>query len=152
MQPLAQRGASATSKHGPQPMSARADASTPIDGQWNVIVAFAGATAPHAWWLDALADGGRLLLPMTAGSSAAASCCGSTGMAVSFAARSVGWVGFYPLRRCAQPRRTRQRSPRRLAIPQASRPCAACGATPMTRTTSCWLHGNGWCLSKRELH
>ncbi len=37
-----------------------ADATVSIGGQWDVIVAFAGAAAPVAWWLDALADGGRL--------------------------------------------------------------------------------------------
>ena len=41
------------------------DASEPIDGAWDLIVAFAGATTPLGWWVDALADGGRLLLPMT---------------------------------------------------------------------------------------
>ena len=34
-----------------------ADASQSIDGQWDIIIAFAGATTPLGWWLDALADG-----------------------------------------------------------------------------------------------
>ena len=37
------------------------DANQPVDGRWDVVVAFAGATTPHGWWLDALADGGRTL-------------------------------------------------------------------------------------------
>jgi protein-L-isoaspartate(D-aspartate) O-methyltransferase len=73
------------------------DASAPIDGQWDLIVAFAGATAPHAWWIDALADRGRLLLPMTASFTQR----GGFMLRLDrrgdlFAARSVGWVGFYP--------------------------------------------------------
>ena len=42
---------------------ARSKAPPPIDGQWDVIVAFAGATAPPARWLDALAPGGRAADP-----------------------------------------------------------------------------------------
>ena len=74
----------------------RADASLPIDGQWDVIVAFAGATAPHAWWLDALADGGRLLLPMTTEPERGGFMLRLDRHGGGFAARSAGWVGFYP--------------------------------------------------------
>ncbi len=37
----------------------------PVDGHWNAIIAFAGATAPPAAWIDALAEGGRALIPLT---------------------------------------------------------------------------------------
>ncbi len=72
-----------------------ADASVPIDGQWDVIVAFAGAAAPAAWWLDALADGGRLLLPMTT-EQRGGFMLRLNRHGAKLAARSAGWAGFYP--------------------------------------------------------
>ena len=104
------------------------DASAPIEGRWDLIVAFAGATAPHGWWLDALADGGRLLLPMTAGNFSAR---GGFMLRLDrrgsgFAARSAGWVGQQAVR-----------SLRR---------------DPHDKDETCWLHRDGWCLSKHELH
>src|SRR5262249_43780887 len=41
------------------------DGIVPVDGQWDAVIAFAGATAPPRPWLDALAPGGRALIPMT---------------------------------------------------------------------------------------
>ena len=83
----------------------------PVEGQWDVIVAFAGAAAPAAWWLDALADGGRLLLPMTT-EQRGGFMLRLDRHGAKLAARSAGWVGFYP---CAGARseRIRRRSPRR---------------------------------------
>jgi protein-L-isoaspartate(D-aspartate) O-methyltransferase len=127
-----------------------ADASTPIDGQWNVIVAFAGAAAPVAWWLDALADGGRLLLPMTTeqrgGFMLRLDRRGS-----ELAARSTGWAGFYP---CAGARSEEDQA----ALAEALNDGAGQQAVRSLRRNlhdrdeTCWLHGNGWCLSKQELH
>jgi protein-L-isoaspartate(D-aspartate) O-methyltransferase len=127
-----------------------ADASTPIDGQWNVIVAFAGAAAPVAWWLDALADGGRLLLPMTTeqrgGFMLRLDRRGS-----ELAARSTGWAGFYP---CAGARSEEDQA----ALAEALNDGAGQQAVRSLRRDlhdrdeTCWLHGNGWCLSKQELH
>jgi len=41
------------------------DAATPVDGSFHAIVVNAGITHPLAWWLDALAAGGRMILPLT---------------------------------------------------------------------------------------
>lgn len=38
---------------------------TAVDGQFDAVLVNAGVTHPHERWLDALAPGGRLLLPMT---------------------------------------------------------------------------------------
>lgn len=42
------------------------DGSGPIDGQFDAMLINAGVTHPRAEWLDALAPGGRMVLPLTA--------------------------------------------------------------------------------------
>src|SRR5205814_5405347 len=73
-----------------------ADASRRIDGQWDVIVAFAGVTTPLGWWLDGLADHGRLLLPMTAKQERGGFMLRLQRNGNGLSARSAGWVGVYP--------------------------------------------------------
>jgi protein-L-isoaspartate(D-aspartate) O-methyltransferase len=129
------------------------DASEPIDGRWDLIVAFAGATAPHAWWLDGLADGGRLLLPMTAGNFSAR---GGFMLRLErrgggFAARSAGWVGFYP---CAGARSPEGEAALEAALadPAGQQAVRSLRRDPHDKDESCWLHRDGWCLSKHERH
>lgn len=128
-----------------------ADASQPIEGQWDIIVAFAGATGPIGWWLDALADGGRLLLPMTAERDQGGFMLRLDRRGEALAARSVGWTAFYP---CAGARNDDELT----ALGQALHDRAGQQAIRSLRRDrhakheTCWLHGDGWCLSKRELH
>ncbi|HET6222109.1 MAG TPA: methyltransferase domain-containing protein [Dongiaceae bacterium] len=129
------------------------DASEPIDGRWDLIVAFAGATAPHGWWLDGLADGGRLLLPMTAANF---SNRGGFMLRVDrrgggFAARSAGWVGFYP---CAGARSPEDEAALADALgdPAGQQAVRSLRRDVHDKDDSCWLHRDGWCLSKHELH
>ncbi len=129
------------------------DATAAVEGQWDLIVAFAGATAPRAWWLDGLADGGRLLLPMTAGNFGHA---GGFMLRLDrrgdcYAARSVGSVGFYPF---AGARNDEEAGALGRALGDAASQSAlrSLRRDPHEREESCWLHGDGWCLSKRELH
>jgi len=130
----------------------RGDAALPIDGEWDVIVAFAGATAPQAWWLDALADGGRLLLPMTAADFAI------TGFMLrldrqggDLAARAVGHVAFYPCIGARTP--AGEADLRRALADTAGQQALRClRRDPHDHDATCWLHGEGWCLSKRTLH
>jgi protein-L-isoaspartate(D-aspartate) O-methyltransferase len=126
------------------------DASTPIKGSWNLIVAFAGATAPHTWWLDALADGGRLLLPLTAAQR------GGFMLRLDrrgdgFSARSAGWVGFYP---CAGARNPEDEVALGAALddPFGQQAVRSLRRDTHDKEESCWLHRDAWCLSKRELH
>jgi protein-L-isoaspartate(D-aspartate) O-methyltransferase len=128
-----------------------ADASVPIEGQWDVIVAFAGATGPLSWWLDALAEGGRLLLPMTGENFRGGFMLRLDRRDSLFAARSVGWAAFYP---CAGARDADGEAAlsRALADAEGQRAVRGLRREPHTPDETCWLHGNGWCLSKRELH
>ena len=129
------------------------DASAPIEGRWDLIVAFAGATAPHGWWLDALANGGRLLLPMTAGNFSARSgfMLRLDRRGSGFAARSAGWVGFYP---CAGARSPEGEAALEAALadPAGQQAVRSLRRDPHDKDESCWLHRDGWCLSKHELH
>ena len=129
------------------------DASAPIEGRWDLIVAFAGATAPHGWWLDALANGGRLLLPMTAGnfSSRGGFMLRLDRRGNGLAARSAGWVGFYP---CAGARSPEGEAALEAALADAAGQQAvrSLRRDPHEKDDSCWLHRDGWCLSKHELH
>ena len=126
-----------------------ADASLPIEGQWDVILAFAGAAAPVAWWLDALADGGRLLLPMTT-AQRGGFMLRLNRHAASLAARSAGWAGFYPFAGASG-------AEDQAALAQALHDVAGQQAVRSLRRDlherelTCWLHGAGWCLSKRDL-
>ena len=128
-----------------------ADGSRPIDGQWDVVVAFAGATAPLAWWLDALADGGRLLLPLTANRRRGGLMLRLDRRGDSLAARSAGWVGFYP---CAGARSEEDATALEQALddPAGQQAVRNLRRDRHEKDDSCWLHRAGWCLSKRELH
>ncbi|MBN9088840.1 MAG: methyltransferase [Reyranella sp.] len=128
------------------------DAGQPIAGEWDLIVAFAGATAPHAWWLDALADGGHLLLPLTAGNLGLR---GGFMLRVdrrgdALAARSAGWVGFYP---CAGARNPDDEAALSAALgdPVGQQAVRSLRREAHDRDETCWLHRESWCLSKREL-
>lgn len=132
-----------------------ADASQPIDGhgngQWDVIVAFAGATTPLGWWLDALSDRGRMLLPMTADWQRGGFMLRLDRKGGGFSARSAGWVGFYP---CAGARSEADAAALGRALEDRVGQSAmrSLRRDPHGADESCWLHGDGWCLSKHELH
>jgi protein-L-isoaspartate(D-aspartate) O-methyltransferase len=128
-----------------------ADASRPIEGQWDVILAFAGATGPLGWWLDALADGGRLLLPMTGENFRGGFMLRLDRRGDALAARSAGWTAFYP---CAGARNDAEQT----ALAQALKDWTGQQAMRSLRRDrhakdeTCWLHAESWCLSKREPH
>ncbi len=127
------------------------DASQPVDGHWDVIVAFAGATTPHGWWLEALADGGRMLLPMTAERRRGGFMLRLDRYGDSLSARSVGWVAFYP---CAGARSSEDAEAigQAIADPVGQQAVRSLRRDPHQPDETCWLHRDGWCLSKRELH
>jgi protein-L-isoaspartate(D-aspartate) O-methyltransferase len=126
------------------------DASARVEGQWDVVVAFAGATAPHGWWLDAIADGGKLLLPLTPkeqwGFMLRVDRHGK-----QLAARSAGRVGFYP---CAGARNDEDERALAAALADAAgqQQMRRLRLDPHDKDETCWLHRDGWCLSKQALH
>jgi protein-L-isoaspartate(D-aspartate) O-methyltransferase len=122
----------------------------PADGQWDVVIAFAGATAPPRAWLDGLAPGGRALIPMT-GAERWGFMLRLDRLGPGIAARSAGHVGFF---HCVGARDDGEAATltRALYDPVGQGQMRSLRRDPHDREESCWLHGEGWCLSKRELH
>ena len=122
----------------------------PIEGKWDVVVAFAGASAPPITWLDALDTGGRVLMPMT-GSDQWGFMLRVDRLGAGFAARPVGGAGFF---HCVGARSEDEA----MALTHALKDRAgqqqikSLRRDPHDRDEACWLHGKGWCLSKNVLH
>jgi protein-L-isoaspartate(D-aspartate) O-methyltransferase len=69
---------------------------TAIDpGEVDAVIAFAGATHPAPLWLDRLAEGGRLMTPLT-GDSWWGFFLKATSTADGFTAESLGGIGIFP--------------------------------------------------------
>jgi len=138
-------------KNWPQASVAETDGSADVGGPYDVVVAFAGATAPKAEWLDAMADGGRMLLPMTGSREWGGFMLKVERKGDQLAAGSAGSVGFYP---CAGARtaNAEEALANALADPVGQRAIKSLRRDSHRRDDTCWLHGAGWCLSKRELH
>jgi protein-L-isoaspartate(D-aspartate) O-methyltransferase len=123
-------------------------------GPVDAIFANAGLTHPPAVWLDRVVDGGRLLIPLTTAIGGAA---GSAGLMLKatrvgpadFAARFVSPVGIFASIRGRDPE-----------LEGRLRMAIASGRWHELRSLrrdahapheSCWLHGDGFCLSRTEV-
>ena len=136
-------------KRWPQASVRKVGGTAKIKGQWDVIVAFTGATAPPAAWIDALAPDGRALIPLTA-DNRWGFLLRVDNSAQGLAARVAGNVGIFH----AQGLRKKAEA---AAIATAQADLVSRAALRSLRRDrhdkdeTCWLHGKGWCLSKREL-
>jgi protein-L-isoaspartate(D-aspartate) O-methyltransferase len=130
----------------PQITVCNADGANLSFGPADLIVASAGATHPLPSWLDALNPGGRLLFPMTAsrrGGMLLVTCEAEE----SFAARFLCKVGFIDLSGARDPDTSR-----RLAAALAQdwwQAVQSLRRDNHAKGRTCWLHGEGWCLSRR---
>jgi protein-L-isoaspartate(D-aspartate) O-methyltransferase len=121
-----------------------------IEGHCDVIIAFAGLTAPPVSWLDALAPGGRALIPLT-NDQRSGFLLRIDNMAHGLAARVAGTIGIFHAQGLRDPAEA-------AALSQVLDDHAGGAALKSLRRDrhdkddTCWLHGSGWCLSKRELH
>jgi protein-L-isoaspartate(D-aspartate) O-methyltransferase len=134
----------------PQAAVRKVDGPPEIEGEWDAVIAFAGATAPPAAWLDALAPGGRALISLTNENwwGFMLRVERTTG---GLAARSAGNVGIFHgqgLRNDAEAVAISAA----LANPAGLAALKSLRRDPHDKDETCWLHGEGWCLSKRELH
>ena len=117
----------------------------PVDA----IVVSAGATHPLCSWLDALKPGGRLLFPMTTLRNGPGAMLLVTRRSEGrFAARFLCRAGFIDFQGARDPAISR-----RLAA--ALRRDQGAAVKSLRRDNhdedeTCWLHGEGWCLSRRE--
>ncbi len=117
-------------------------------GETDVVVASAGATHPLPAWLEPLSAEGRLVFPMTATNAGGGMLLVKRRGIDKFEARFLCPVWFYEFagardvnvsdrlaRAFAQDRGLEVRSVRTDEHPEDD---------------ACWLHGEGWCLSRRE--
>ena len=134
----------------PQTSVRKVEGIVAVEDKWDVIIAFAGATAPPAAWLDALADGGRALVPMT-GSERWGFMLRLDRRGAGILASSAGRVGFFPGAGARDDGEAAALS-RSIADGPGQRALKSLRRDRHDADDTCWLHGNGWCLSKRELH
>ena len=114
----------------------------------DAIVASAGATHPLPVWLAAVKPGGRLLFPLTVTEGVGIMAQFTRVSERDFAARLHGGVGFIEFQGARDPeiggqlaealRRGRNEEVKSLRC------------DPHEKDESCWLHGEGWCFSRRE--
>jgi protein-L-isoaspartate(D-aspartate) O-methyltransferase len=134
----------------PQAMVRKSDGAPEIEGPWDVIIAFAGASRPPTAWLDTLAPGGRALIPLTT-DSRWGFLLRVDKAAHGLAARVAGNIAIFHAHGLRDPAEA-------AAIGQVLNDQAGRAALKWLRRDrhdkdeSCWLHGDGWCLSKRDLH
>lgn len=121
----------------------------PFDG----ILVNAGVTHPLATWLDALAPGGRLVVPITStGGVPAFGPAIGKGIVVlvtrepkRFAARAVTFVAIYSALGIRDPGMDARigEALKRNPFPRLS----SLRRDAHKPSPSCWLHGDGWCLA-----
>ena len=112
----------------------------------DLIVASAGATHPLTSWLDALKPSGRLLFPMTANRRGGMLLV-TREVEESFAAHFLCQVGFIDFSGARDPATSR-----RLATALArdrGEEIQSLRRDSHAKDRTCWLHGKGWCLSRR---
>jgi len=131
----------------PQVTVINTDGSSYAPGQVDIIIVNAGATHPLSRWLDALASGGQLLLPLTGEQG-----WGQTLLVTrrwegeGFAARFAGYVGIYPFAgaRDADAAGQLDAAFKRGDMGEVQ----SLRRDAHAQEESCWLHGQGWCLSR----
>ncbi|NJM91624.1 MAG: protein-L-isoaspartate(D-aspartate) O-methyltransferase [Rhodospirillaceae bacterium] len=119
-------------------------------GEVDAIVVFAGTTHPAPLWLDRLADGGRLLLPLT-GANGRGILLKIARRGTAFDAVSLGECGFFP---CIGARNTpaARRLDRALKTLQGNpAPIGALHTGPSSKDPEeVWYAGSGFWLSREH--
>jgi protein-L-isoaspartate(D-aspartate) O-methyltransferase len=105
----------------------------------------AGATHPAANWLNALASGGRMVLPLTA-EDRVGWMLKVTRLASGYSARFVGEVGIFP---CAGARSRRANDQLKTAFQSGKQNTVRSLRQDQHKPNRlCWLHGTDFCLSR----
>lgn len=123
-----------------------ADGSSSAFEAADLIIASAGATHPLSSWLDALNPGGRLMFPMTAtrrGGMLLVTREAGDGFAAQFLCQ-VGFIDFSGARDSEISRRLGSALAR-----DWGRAVRSLRREHHEKDRTCWLHGEGWCLSRR---
>jgi len=133
----------------------RADATGVVEGEtFDAILVNAGMTHPLDAWLDALAPGGRLMLPLTATMPA----MGPVGKGFVFliqrlaggngyTARLNGFVAIYSATGLRDESLNASLGKTMMAGPQRAASVSRLRRDPHEPDASCWHHGAGFCLA-----
>ncbi|HJZ75130.1 MAG TPA: hypothetical protein VKE51_25525 [Vicinamibacterales bacterium] len=130
------------------------DAGGALGGQFDAILVNAGVTHPLSSWLDAVAPGGRMLLPITSSMPAMGSTLGK-GVVVlitketsdSFSARVVAFVAVYSALGVRDPAMDEPIGKALMGGPAQWQSVKRLRRDPHTAESSCWLHRDGCCFS-----
>ena len=129
----------------PQVTVSNADGASMVFEPADLIIASAGATHPLRSWLDALKPGGRLMFPMTAtrrGGMLLVTREAEDGFSARFLCQ-VGFIDFSGARD--------SKISHRLGAALArdwGRAVQSLRRDQHEKGRTCWLHGEGWCLSR----
>ncbi|WP_299391006.1 protein-L-isoaspartate O-methyltransferase [Pelagibius sp.] len=117
----------------------------------DMVIVFAGATHPARAWLDRLAPGGRLLLPLTGGNGWGFFLL-ATKTAGGFAARSLGRCGFFPCVGARRPEEARRLDDALEALDGKTVPAKALHlGAPAKDAAGLWFAGEDYWLSAEEV-
>ena len=127
------------------------DASAPLQEAFDVIVINAGVTHPLPHWLDALAAGGRMIVPVTA--SMGPQPIGKGPMLLvtrstdpdRYPAKLAGFVAIYSAEGIRDQTMNAAIGQALTRMPFA--PVKSLRRDVHERTDSCWIHGSGVCIS-----
>jgi protein-L-isoaspartate(D-aspartate) O-methyltransferase len=132
----------------------RGDASGPMDDPFDAILVNAGVTHPLAGWLDALAPGGRMMLPITTAMPGMGSTLGkglvilvTRDAADTFTARVVTVVAVYSALGIRDPEMDERIGKALMAGPARWMTVSRLRRDAHEADGSCWLHGPSCCLS-----
>jgi protein-L-isoaspartate(D-aspartate) O-methyltransferase len=147
-EPLMERAREALASW-PQVTVINGDGANVSFGESDVVVASAGATHPLRSWLDSLSANGRLVFPMTVTNAGGGMLLVKRRRPDEFDARFLCPVSFYEFAGA----RDADVSDR---LAQAFAQDRGAGVKSVrtdqhTQEPTCWLHGDGWCLSRRGL-
>jgi protein-L-isoaspartate(D-aspartate) O-methyltransferase len=111
----------------------------------DALLVNAGATHPAAIWLDALAAGGRMVIPLTIDN-----CLGRvlkvTRLTTGYSARFIGEVGIFP---CVGARSRRANHQLKAAFQSGTQDAVRSVRRDQHKPNRmCWLHGTNFCLSR----
>ena len=114
----------------------------------DIVVASAGATHPMPAWLEAVKPEGKLLFPLTPAEGTGIMALLRRVSVKSFAARLQGGVSFIGFQGASDPETGSRLVD--LLRRDSSNEVRALRLDRHEPEESCWLHGEGWCFSRRE--
>jgi len=130
------------------------DGSEPLQGTFDAILVNAGVTHPLDGWLDALAPGGRMLLPLTATMPAIGSRIGKgvtlmvTKTDADYTIRVVGFVAVYSALGIRSDAINAQLGKALMGGPAQWHAIARLRRDAHEPSAACWLHTSTCCLSR----